>query len=70
MGSLGWVSEVGLGSLGSLCVLGKPQQIGFIRNEKTVFLPNVSFSPESGGSVKPSKAIEEISTHGTIKLKK
>lgn len=38
--------------------------------KKAVFLPNVSFSPESGGSVKPSKAIEEISTHGTIKLKK
>jgi hypothetical protein len=67
------VFDVGLGSLGSfgsLCVLGKPQQ-GFIINEKkSGFLPNVSFSPESGGSVKPSKAIEEISTHGTIKLKK
>lgn len=33
-------------------------------------LPNVSFSPESGGSVKPSSAIDEIKTHGTIKLKK
>ena len=36
----------------------------------SLFLPNVSFSPESGGSVKPNKAMEDISTHGTIKLKK
>lgn len=35
-----------------------------------VYLPNVSFSPESGGRVNPSKAIDEIKTHGTIKLKK
>lgn len=33
-------------------------------------LPNVSFSPESGGSVNPSRAIDEIKTHGTIRLKK
>ena len=32
--------------------------------------PSVSFSPESGGSVNPSRAMEEISTQGTIKLKK
>lgn len=35
-----------------------------------LFLPNVSFSPESGGKVKPSNAIDEIRTQGTIKLKK
>ena len=33
-------------------------------------LPRVSFSPESGGRVKPSSAMEEIRTHGTIRLKK
>lgn len=33
-------------------------------------LPSDNFSPESGGSVKPSSAIEAISTQGTIKLKK
>ena len=32
--------------------------------------PNVSFSPESGGRVNPSRAMEEISTQGTIRLKK
>lgn len=35
-----------------------------------IYLPSVSFSPESGGNVKPSRAIDDISTHGTIKLKK
>lgn len=35
-----------------------------------LYLPSVNFSPESGGSVKPNRAIEEIKTHGTIKLKK
>jgi hypothetical protein len=35
-----------------------------------VYLPNVSFSPESGGKVNPNRAIDEIKTHGTIKLKK
>jgi hypothetical protein len=34
------------------------------------YLPRVNFSPESGGSVKPNRAIDEIKTHGTIKLKK
>lgn len=34
------------------------------------YLPNVSFSPESGGRVNPNRAIDEIKTHGTIKLKK
>lgn len=34
------------------------------------FLPSDSFSPESGGNVKPSTAIEAISTQGTIRLKK
>lgn len=31
-------------------------------------VPNVSFSPESGGSVNPSKVIAEINTHGMIRL--
>jgi len=33
-------------------------------------LPNVSFSPESGGNVNPNNAIDEIRTQGTIRLKK
>ena len=33
-------------------------------------LPSVNFSPASGGRVKPSRAIEEIRTQGTIRLKK
>lgn len=33
-------------------------------------LPSVSFSPQSGGSVKPKRAMDEMSTHGTIRLKK
>lgn len=37
---------------------------------KCMSLPNDSFSPESGGNVNPNNAIEAISTHGTIKLKK
>ena len=37
---------------------------------KCVDLPKVSFSPESGGSVKPRSAIEEMRTQGTIRLKK
>ena len=35
-----------------------------------VDLPKVSFSPESGGSVNPRSAIEEMRTQGTIRLKK
>lgn len=35
-----------------------------------LYIPNVNFSPLSGGNVKPSRAIDEIKTHGTIKLKK
>ena len=34
------------------------------------YLPRDSFSPESGGSVNPSNAIDAIKTQGTIKLKK
>ena len=37
---------------------------------KRQILPRVSFSPESGGRVKPNNAILEIRTQGTIKLKK
>lgn len=33
-------------------------------------LPRESFSPESGGSMKPSSAIDAIKTHGTMRLKK
>ena len=33
-------------------------------------IPSVSFSPESGGSVNPRRAMEEMSTQGTIRLKK
>ena len=33
-------------------------------------LPRVSFSPESGGRVKPRRAMEEMRTQGTIRLKK
>lgn len=40
---------------------------GKVRKEN---VPKESFSPESGGSVNPRRAIEAISTHGTIKLKK
>lgn len=39
-------------------------------DQKEQILPSESFSPESGGKVKPSKAMEAISTHGTIRLKK
>ena len=39
-------------------------------NYNTFSLPKVSFSPESGGSVKPRRAIEDIRTQGTIRLKK
>lgn len=41
------------------------------RKKKLIkYLPSESFSPESGGSVNPNRAIDAISTHGTIKLKK
>lgn len=35
-----------------------------------IYKPNDNFSPESGGSVNPSNAIDAIRTHGIIKLKK
>lgn len=35
-----------------------------------MIVPKDNFSPESGGSVNPSTAIEAIKTQGTIKLKK
>jgi len=38
--------------------------------EKEISLPSVNFSPESGGKVNPSRAMEDIRTQGTIKLKK
>lgn len=39
-------------------------------SDSRIVTPRDSFSPESGGNVKPSTAIEAINTHGTIKLKK
>lgn len=33
-------------------------------------LPNVSFSPESGGRVNPSKAMDEMRTQGMMRLLK
>lgn len=39
-------------------------------SDKRIVTPKDSFSPESGGNVNPSTAIEAISTHGTIRLKK
>ena len=33
-------------------------------------LPSESFSPESGGRVKPSTAIDAMRTQGTMRLKK
>ena len=39
--------------------------------KKSCFIsPRVSFSPESGGRVNPRRAMEEMSTQGTIRLKK
>ena len=34
------------------------------------YSPRESFSPESGGKMKPNKAMEAIKTQGTIRLKK
>lgn len=39
-------------------------------SDRRIVTPSESFSPESGGNVNPSTAIEAIRTHGTIKLKK
>ena len=33
-------------------------------------LPSVSFSPESGGRVKPRRAMEDIRTQGMIRVEK
>ena len=41
-----------------------------VKDLNRFYLPNDNFSPESGGSVKPNKAIDAISTQGIIKLKK
>lgn len=45
-------------------------QIQAHTTKKLSTVPNDNFSPESGGNVNPNNAIEAISTHGTIKLKK
>lgn len=34
------------------------------------YLPSESFSPESGGRVKPRTAMDAMRTHGTMRLKK
>lgn len=39
-------------------------------HEFECFIPNDNFSPESGGKVKPNKAIDAINTQGIIRLKK
>jgi hypothetical protein len=39
-------------------------------NERSIVTSKVSFSPESGGSVNPRSAMDEIRTQGTIRLKK
>lgn len=38
--------------------------------DRRIVTPRDSFSPESGGRVKPNTAIDAIRTQGTIKLKK
>ena len=38
--------------------------------ESRIVTPSDSFSPESGGSVKPSTAMEAMRMQGTIRLKK
>ena len=41
------------------------------KSEKNIsFLPKLSFSPESGGKVKPNTAMEAISRQGTMRLEK
>ena len=49
----------------------KKKKNTFWRDVQSPFtLPSVSFSPESGGRVNPRRAMEEMSTQGTIRLKK
>lgn len=36
--------------------------------ERSIVTPSVSFSPESGGSVKLSRVMDEMMTLGTIRL--
>ena len=38
--------------------------------KRWVYLPSESFSPESGGRVKPRTAIDAMRTQGTMRLKK
>ena len=40
------------------------------KEEERKVLPSESFSPESGGRVKPRTAIDAMRTHGTMRLKK
>ena len=47
---------------------GNQSAASILRNNS--FLPSVSFSPESGGRVKPRRAMLEMRTQGTIRLKK
>ena len=47
--------------------LKNKRPLPFPSNKKNMIcnLPRVSFSPESGGRVKPSRAMEDIRTQGT-----
>ena len=50
--------------------IGGRQGGGFFMDMGGFVSPKESFSPESGGSVKPRTAMEAMSTQGTIRLKK
>ena len=39
-------------------------------NDRSTVISSDTFSPESGGSRNPSRAIEEISIHGNIRLRR
>ena len=56
--------------IASMMVTSGKQNIYIFRVQKSLGLPRPSFSPESGGKVKPRMAIEEIRRQGTIRLKK
>ena len=50
--------------------LTKIGAVGAFHVHGWIVSPKESFSPESGGSVKPRTAMEAMSTQGTIRLKK
>ena len=47
-----------------------PTMVAKIMIDIMVITPSKSFSPESGGRVKPSTAIDAMRTQGTMRLKK